>query len=60
MLHSQSFLDGGSDIICIIFAEKGSQYNHYVTLSMNSPGMIHVASPKIVDSLLTLIFMMLQ
>jgi hypothetical protein len=53
-------LGGGSDIVCIIFAEKGSQYNHYVTISMNSPGIIHVARLKIVDAPLTIIFIMQQ
>jgi len=45
-----SCLGGGSDIGCIIFADKGSQYNHYVTISMNSPGIINIASLKIVDA----------
>jgi hypothetical protein len=55
-----SFLGGGSDIVCIIFTEKGSQYTHSETISMNSLGIIHVTSLKIVDGPLTLIFMMRQ
>jgi len=43
-----------------MFAEKGSQYDHSVTISINSPGIIHVASLKIVDAPLMLIFMMRQ
>jgi len=45
-----SFLGDGSDIVWIIFADNGSQYNHYVTISMNSPGIIHGARLKIVDA----------
>jgi hypothetical protein len=56
----ESFLGGGSDSVCIIFAEKGSEYNDYVMISMNSPGIIPVTSLKLVDALLTLIFMMQQ
>jgi len=53
-------LEGGSDNLCIIIADGGSQYDHYVTISLNSPGINHVASLKIVDVPLTLIFMMRQ
>jgi len=60
MLCGCSFLGSGSDIICIIFAKNGSEYDYYVTIMMNSTGIIYVASPKIVDALLTLIFMMRQ
>jgi len=59
-LRGRTFLGGGSDIVCIIFAEKGSQCDYYVTISINSPGIIHVASLEIVDAPLTLIFMMRQ
>jgi len=59
-LSSASFFGGGSDITCIIFADKGSQYDRYVTILMNSPRIIDVVSPKNVDALLTLIFMMWQ
>jgi hypothetical protein len=55
-----SFLGGGSDIVCTMFAEKGSQYTHSVTILMSSPGIIHVTSLKMVDALLTHIFMMRQ
>jgi hypothetical protein len=54
------FLAGGSDIICIIFAEKGSQYTHSVTISISNPGIIPVTSLKMIDTALTLIFMMQQ
>jgi hypothetical protein len=55
-----SFQGGGSDISCIIFADQGSQYNHFVTISMNSPGIIHVTRLNIVDAALTVIFIMWQ
>jgi hypothetical protein len=55
-----SFLGGGSNTVCIIFAEKGSQYTHSETISMNSLGITHVTSLKIVDDPLTLILMMRQ
>jgi len=45
-----SFFSGCSNIICIIFADKGSQYDHYATTLMNSPGIIHVARLKIIDA----------
>ena len=51
---------GGSDIVYIIFAEKDGQCDQYVTIPMNSPGIIHFASLKIVHAPLTLIFMMRQ
>jgi hypothetical protein len=47
-------------MICIIFAKKDSQYTYSETISMNSLGIIHVTSLKIIDALLTLIFMMQQ
>jgi hypothetical protein len=59
-LSSAQFLGGGSDIVCLMFAEKGSQYTYSVTISMNSLGIIHVRSLKIIDAQLTLIFMMRQ
>jgi len=59
-IKTYSFLGGGIDIVSIIFAEKGSQYNQHVTISKSSPGIIHVASLKIVDAPLLLIFMMQQ
>jgi hypothetical protein len=55
-----SFLGGRIGIVCIIFADNESQYNHYVIISMNSPGMIQVTSLKIVDAVLMLILMMRQ
>jgi hypothetical protein len=55
-----SLLEGGSDIVSIIFTKKGSKYNHSVTISMNTPGIIHGTSLKIIFALLTLIFMMRQ
>jgi hypothetical protein len=50
-------LEGGIDIVCISFAETGRQYNHYVTISMNSSGIIHVTSLQIFDALLMLVLM---
>jgi len=55
-----SFFGGGSDIVCIIFAEKGSKYTLSLKISMNSPGIIHLTSLKIADALLTLVLIMRQ
>jgi hypothetical protein len=41
-----SFLADSSNIVCIIFADNRSQYNHSITISMNSPGIIHGASVR--------------
>ena len=49
-----SLLGDGSDIVCIIFADNRSRYNHYVTISMNSPWIIHGGRLKIVDALMRL------
>jgi len=45
-----SFFGGGSDIVCTIFADKRSQYNLYVPISINSPGIFAVRSLKITDT----------
>jgi hypothetical protein len=44
----------------MIFASKRSQYDHYVTISINSSGIFHVSSLVIIHALLTLIFIMQQ
>jgi hypothetical protein len=44
----------------IIFAEQDSHYNEYVTILMNSPGIVRIASQKIVDAPLALIVRMQQ
>ena len=59
-LRRGSLSGGGGNIFFIIFSEKCSQYNHYVMISMNSPGIIHSTSLKIVDAALSLILMMQQ
>jgi len=48
------------DINSISFAENGSQHDQYVTISMNSPGTLHVTSLKVVDVPLKVIFLMPQ
>jgi hypothetical protein len=54
---SASFLGNGSDSVWnfFFFADNASQYNHYVTILMNSPGIMHGARLKIVDTPMSLI-----
>jgi len=57
LLHHQClFLEGGSGIATSIFAHQGGQYFDYGLKSMHSPWIIQFARPKIIHTLLTLIF----
>ena len=45
-----SCVGNGSNIVWIIFTDNGIKYNHYVTIWMNSPAIMHGARLKIVDA----------
>jgi hypothetical protein len=55
ILHSRTFLGGGSDMVGGSFVHKGGQYSHYGLMLSCIPVSIQHASPEISDAPLTLI-----